>query len=404
MRSFGRWYSSAAQAQAASQVGAVRSTVLPNNLRVVTVDEQGPLSTIGLFFNAGSRNEVCSGLGVSHVLSRLATTSTFNRSAVRLIHDIENLQNFQIQRGRETTAITVQATRGEALNASNLLLDISRPRCIEYEIRDAAEALAHDTESALSCPSLSLEDEAHSTAFRAYGLGRSLYARKTDFSQEEVIKYLFSNWKADNAVVAALNVDHDQLVSALSKPLFQNAVDGYDVPRTPKASTYFGGESRQFSSERLSFAIGFRGLSQTEGGKDLQKVVVRLLSNKLGKNWRASSFSYSDSGLVTFSSTSSAKEIATLVDSFTTSFKGAKFSASEVEAAKKAVESLSRACRDDPVSRLQSLVVKCGDVKTVTADQVNKAVAQILSSSVTLVSKGNSAHLPPPSYIEAKLK
>jgi len=85
-------------------------------------------------------------------------------------------------------------------------------------------------------------------------------------------------------------------------------------------------------------------------------VVVRLLLNKFGKNWRASSFSYSDSGLVTFSSTSSATEIASLVDSFASNFKGAQFSASEVEAAKRAVEALSRACRDDPVSRLQSLV------------------------------------------------
>jgi len=403
MRSFGRWYSSA-QAQAASQVGAVKSTVLNNNLRVITVDEQGPFSTIGLFLNAGSRHEVCSGLGASHALARLATTSTFNRSAIRLTHDIENLHNFQIQRGRETTAITVQATRDEAANASSLLLDVARPRCLEFEIRDIAEALAHDSECALGCPVASLEDEAHSTAFRAVGLGRSLYARKTNFTQEEIIKYLFSNWKAENAVVAALNVDHDQLVSALSKPFFQNAVDGFDVPRTPKASNYVGGESRHFSSDRLSFAVGFRGLSHTEGGKDLQKVIVRLLSNKLGKTWRASSFTYSDNGLVTFSASSSAKEISSLVDTFASTLKGAKFSATEVEAAKKAVESLSRANLDGPLTRLQSLVVNCGDVKTVTADQVNKAVTQILSSSVTLVSRGNSAHLPPPSYIEAKLK
>jgi predicted Zn-dependent peptidase len=396
MRSVCRWYSCPSSSV----------SVLPSGLRVVSLDENGPLTTLGLFINAGSRNEMCSALGVSQALSRLVSYSTFNRSSVRLIHDIENYHHFGVMRGREQTAIGLQSLRSEVPSAATLLLDMARPRCIEYEIRELAHALEDDTSNALACPFSYLEDEAHSTAFRAVGVGRSLYARRSSFSQEEIIRYLFSNWRAENSVVAAINVDHQQLVNALSSApdAFQNAVDGFASPQTPKKCEYVGGESRRLTCDSLSFTVGFRGLSQSEGGNDLQRVIIHLLGNKLGQNWQSNAFTYSDTGLVTFSTKATSDESASsLVNHLITNFKGVKFTDADVKNAVEAVKANAFAMTDCPYTRLTCLLNECKPSE-MSVECVNKTVASMLSSPVTLVSTGNSARLPSPSFIEAALK
>jgi predicted Zn-dependent peptidase len=367
MRNVQRFYGVAAAGKAAEV------TVLPNGLKVLSVDNGGPLASLGVVLAAGARHEKCNSLGASHVLSRLASFSTFNRSSVRLTNDLENVHSFQVQRGREATSFSCQVLREEVPSAASLLLDIARPRVLEYEIRDVADAVVADTEEALSSPDLFLEDEVHSTAFRAVGLGRSLYARSASLTQEQLIGYLFSNWRAEFATVVGVNVPHQQLVDAAgASGNFKDHVEGFVTPRTLKASEYRGGESRKYSSDAVHFSLGFRGLSHAEGGKDVQAVLVRLLSKRLGGQWRASSFSYSDAGLITLSSSSSAASAtASQIESAANALKGASFSQGEVEAAKKAVSAQWGVClQSSPAALLKTLVFGGANVSAVTADQV----------------------------------
>ena len=359
-----RFYSAAAP--------TAETTVLPNGLRVVSIDNGAPLATLGVLLQAGARHENCSTVGASHYLSRLATFSTFNRSSVRLTNQLENVHSFQVQAGRETTAFSLQALRSEAPSAAALLLDMLRPRVLEYEIRDVADAVAADTEEALATPSLYLEDEVHSTAFRARGLGRSLYARST-LTQEQVLKFLYANWRAEFTTLVGLNVPHAQLVEAASaQGVLKDHVEGFSTPRTVKPADYQGGESRKYSSDSVRFAIGFRGLSHCEGGKDVQAVLVRLLSKRLGSQWTASSFTATDAGLVTLTSSSDlASGSDAVVDSGILSLKGPAFTQAEVDLAKKAVAAQAGVCLESyPLAALRA--VSCGlpNVSAVTAEQV----------------------------------
>jgi predicted Zn-dependent peptidase len=382
---------------------AVKSTVLKNGLRVVSVDDGTNFSSMGLFIEAGSRHERCNSLGTSHALTRLATYSTFNRSKIRLTHDVENVHAFNICRGREMTAFTASSLRGESAATAGLLVDVARPRCIEYEIRDVAPALNADTVAAQADDCKFLEDELHSAAFRSVGLGRSLYARDAgSLTQEQIIEYLFSNWTASNSVFAATNVDHDEIVSALeAQNSFTNHVEGFIQDRAT-GQQYFGGESRRQTNGAVSLAVAFKGLSATEGGKDVQPVLAQAYATRLGASWCVNSHTYTDNGLLSFSTSAASGAGEGAVEALLSGLK-APVTAEELQAAKTAVEAKTRLQNQEPASRLASIALPGGNVSAVTLDQVNAAAKASLSSKVSMASTGNLARLPSASAIESAL-
>mmetsp|Transcript_32375 Transcript_32375/g.50655 ORF Transcript_32375/g.50655 Transcript_32375/m.50655 type:complete len:406 (-) Transcript_32375:212-1429(-) len=383
---------------------AVKSSTLGNGLKVVSVDDGSNFSSVGLFIDAGARHERCSNLGSSHALSRLATYSTFNRSQVRVTHDIENVHNFNVCRGREKTAITAGSLRSESSATARLLVDLARPRCIEYEIRGIAEAVNADTAAAQADPAKYLEDELHSAAFRSVGLGRSLYAHNAEaLTQEQIIEYLFSNWTAANSVLVATNVNHDEICSELERQGgFTNHVEGF-ISERASGQAYFGGESRRQTNGDVHLAVGFKGYSQSEGGQDVQPVLAQLFSARLGASWCSNSHTYSDNGLISFATKVGSGDGASAVESLVSALKGAPFTAEEVQAAKNAVNAKTSLNNQDAVHHLASLVIPAGNVNGVTVDQVNAAAKSVLSSKVSLASTGNLARLPSANSIESAL-
>lgn len=388
-----------------AEASAVKTSVLGNGMKVVSMDNGTNFSSMGLFIEAGARHESCNSLGSSHALSRLATYSTFNRSNVRLVHDVENVYKFNIDTGREKTAITAGTLRDESVATAQLLLDVARPRCIEYEIRNVAGAINSDTAAAQADPSKFLEDEIHSAAFRSVGLGRSLYARNAEnLTQEQILEYLFSNWTAPNTVFAATNVNHDEIVAALeAQGGFTNHVEGFIQKERSAGQPYVGGESRRQTNGNVALAVAFKGLSAAEGGQDVQPVLAQLLSARLDASWCANSYTYSDSGLLSFATSVSGGAGEGAVESLVSALKGASFSAEEVAAAKKAVNVKASLSNQDPVGRLASLVAPAGDVNAVSVEAVNAAAKSMLSSKVSMASTGNLARLPSANAVESAL-
>jgi predicted Zn-dependent peptidase len=391
-------------ARSYSSEAAVKTSVLGNGLKVVSVDDGTNFSSLGLFIEAGSRHERCSSLGTSHALSRLATYSTFNRSNVRVIHDVENVHNFNLCRGRERTAITASSLRGESGATARLLLDVARPRCIEYEIKGIVDAVNNDTAAAQADPCKFLEDELHSAAFRSVGLGRSLYAHNAgSLTQEQILEYLFSNWTAATSVFVATNVNHDEIVSELeAQGGFKNHVEGFTVDRAA-GQPYVGGESRRQTNGDVHFAAAFKGYSATEGGQDVQPLLAQLFSARLGPSWCANSHTYSDNGLLSFATTVGSGAGDSAVEALVSGLKGASFTAEEVQAAKLAVAAKATLNNEVAAHRLASLIVPAGNVNAVTVDQVNAAAKSVLSSKVSLASTGNLARLPSANTIESAL-
>ena len=387
-----------------AEASAVKTTVLGNGLKVVSMDDGTNFSSMGLFIEAGARHERCNSLGSSHALSRLATYSTFNRSNVRLVHDVENVYNFNINTGRERTAITAGSLRDESVATAQLLLDVARPRCIEYEIRNIAGAVNSDTAAAQSNPCKYLEDEIHSAAFRSVGLGRSLYAHNAqNLTQEQIIEYLFSNWTAPNTVFAATNVNHDEIVAALqAQGGFTNHVEGFIQERSA-GQPYVGGESRRQTNGNVALAVAFKGLSAVEGGQDVQPLLAQLLSARLGASWCVNSYTYSDNGLLSFATSVGGGAGEGAVEGLVSGLKGASFSAEEVAAAKKAVAVKASLSNQDSIGRLASLVTPAGDVNAVSVEAVNAAAKSVLSSKVSMASTGNLARLPSANAIESAL-
>lgn len=72
----------------------VKTSTLPNGVRVATESTPGHFSAVGVYVDAGSRFErpwVSGESGVSHLLDRMAFKSTSNRSSEQMTSEIEKL-------------------------------------------------------------------------------------------------------------------------------------------------------------------------------------------------------------------------------------------------------------------------------------------------------------------------
>lgn len=96
----------------APSTGSVETTTLSNGVRVCSQDNGGPVSAVGLFVGAGSRNENPYSSGVSHMLEHLAFKGSAVRSKYRMVRDMERTgAMFAASAARETIAYSAEGLR-----------------------------------------------------------------------------------------------------------------------------------------------------------------------------------------------------------------------------------------------------------------------------------------------------
>ncbi len=71
--------------------GEMQCSVLENGMSVVSVDQGGLASSVGLYVNAGSRFESLENLGVAHMCEMVAFRSTAHLSHLRIGKTLEQM-------------------------------------------------------------------------------------------------------------------------------------------------------------------------------------------------------------------------------------------------------------------------------------------------------------------------
>jgi len=389
---------------------SVRSTTLDSGLVVNTVDTQGPLASVELVVEAGTRHETYASAGSSYYLERLATLSTPRRSQVRLIHDIESTLGFQVQRGHESTTIATRALREDAASAVELVLDTTRPSCLEYEIRDVAKVIAADAQARLACPVTRVTDAIHQTAYRSHALGRPKYGLPhAALDQATVMGYLYAHWTAPRASLWVTNMDHDAAVAAATGAAgFANVVDGLAGSPVDSPAVYSGGESRTERDGDTYVALAFEGVPrghQHAAAQQVLKHVVRqvvlapTVASGVAKNGEAHAVPYSDSGLIGVlirAGGPGSDAVGALAQAFrqVRSVDPAAFSsalnAAITEASTESTSFAQGAAHPSPDS-----------IRAVTHEEVRALADATLRSNLTLVVDGNVEAVPNPRDVQA---
>ncbi|MSO64474.1 MAG: insulinase family protein [Alphaproteobacteria bacterium] len=260
-----------------------RVTTLSNGLRVVS--EHSPhleTSAVGIWVDAGARNESAEVNGISHLLEHMAFKGTQRRSARQIAEEIEAVGgHLNAYTSREQTAYYARVLKNDVPLAVDLLADILQHSTFDpEELGRERQVIIQEIGQTEDTPDDIVFDYFQETAYPDQPIGRSILGipeRVERFTSADLRAYMAEQYHAPRMVLAAAgSVDHDELVRLAEGKLG-------DLPaRNPAGfdpARYRGGDRRIGRDlEQVHVIAGFDGVSYS----DPDYYVAQVYSTALG--------------------------------------------------------------------------------------------------------------------------
>jgi predicted Zn-dependent peptidase len=243
-------------------------TRLSNGLTVVT-DRMPQLESamLGVWVNAGGRNETRGAMGVSHMLEHMAFKGTQTRSARDIAEEIEAVGGYlNAYTSREQTAFHARVLRADVPLALDLLSDIlTHPTFEESELERERQVVLQEIGQARDTPDDIVFDYLQSEIYPNQPMGWPILGLEetvSAFTREELRTYMAANYRAgDMTLVASGAVDHAYIVRTVEEK-FAGLRPG-PAP-TPLPAHYVGGDSRRMQDlEQAHIVYAFPGVSSS---------------------------------------------------------------------------------------------------------------------------------------------
>ncbi len=239
-----------------------RLTTLPNGLRVVSETmPQVKTVSVGVWVDAGARDETPEINGVAHMLEHMAFKGTERRNARAIAEEIEAVGgHLNAFTSREQTAYYARVMQNDMPLALDMLADILQHSTFDpEEMEREREVIIQEIGQAEDTPDDIIFDHLQERAYPGQALGRPILGsieRVENMRREDLQGFLDRHYHAPNLVVAAAGaVEHDALVD-LAASHFGN------LPTTPRrandAASYAGGEAREerdLEQAHVAFAL-----------------------------------------------------------------------------------------------------------------------------------------------------
>jgi predicted Zn-dependent peptidase len=313
-----------------------RKLVLDNGVRVVT--ERMPTLksvTVGVWVNAGSRDEQPSQAGYSHFIEHMLFKGTSKRSSAEISREIDALGGeMNAFTSRETTTYYVKVLDQQLERAVELLSDLFyHSRFESKEVEKEKQVVLEEVRMVRDDPE-DLVQELHSgQVLKRHPLGRPILGREKTIGglrRQDLLHYIDTHYDPAQTIVAiAGNFDQahlDPMVAryfAKGRRPMTNSLNGRRPP-----DLYGGVLLKQKRLEQVHLCLGLKGVAA--GHEDryglyaLNSVLGGSVSSRLFQEIREkrglaySIYSYlsgySDSGMITVYAATRPKEVDRVVD------------------------------------------------------------------------------------------
>uniref|UniRef100_A0A672FU38 Cytochrome b-c1 complex subunit 2, mitochondrial-like n=1 Tax=Salarias fasciatus TaxID=181472 RepID=A0A672FU38_SALFA len=296
----------------------VQVSKLPNGLVIASLENNSPLSSVGVFVKAGSRYETMENQGVTHVL-RLAANLVIYSVSPGEINCVVVCLSSSVTSSREAMVYSADCLRKDIDSLLEFLVSVTTTQEFRpWEVHELTTRVKIDKALAEQCPQISVVETLHAAAYKS-GLSNSLYC--PDYmvgrvSSEQLHSFVEDTFTSSRMALVGLGVKHSVLRQVGEGLLSARSGSGAPVAQ----SLYRGGELRLHNNDDLVHALiasegGVMGTAEANAFTVLQRILgagphVKRgsgLSSKLNqgiakataKPFDATAFnaSYSDSGL-----------------------------------------------------------------------------------------------------------
>uniref|UniRef100_A0AAG5CTA7 Mitochondrial-processing peptidase subunit beta n=1 Tax=Anopheles atroparvus TaxID=41427 RepID=A0AAG5CTA7_ANOAO len=283
-------------------------TTVENGLRIVSEDHGSQTATVGLWIDAGSRNETNATNGVAHFLEHMAFKGTAKRSQTDIELEVENLgAHLNAYTSREQTIFYAKCLAKDVPKAIEILSDIIQHSTLgEAEIERERGVILREMQEIEGNLQEVVFDHLHATAYQGTPLGNTILGPTKNIQsigRADLQNYIRTHYRAPRMVLAAAGgVRHDELVRLAGKwfTAVSPAVDG--MGPVPEACRFTGSEVRvrDDSLPQAHVAIAVEGCGWTD-----QDNVPMMVANTLIGAWDRSQTNgpYSASKLAVASAT-----------------------------------------------------------------------------------------------------
>ena len=312
---------------------SINVTTLDNGFRIVSEQMSGLKSaSVGIWINTGGRNETLKQNGIAHFLEHMAFKGTQSRSALDIAQAIENVGGYiNAYTSKEMTAYYARVLENDVPLAIDVISDILlNPIFDQRELETERGVILQEIGQSLDTPDDVIFDWLQEAAFPDQPLGRTILGPSElvkNFSREDLLEFVSEQYGPEQMVLSAAgSVDHEKIVSQV-KLLFDKK-----EPISKAAmisSKYYGGEKQVDKNlEQAHFALAF----EAPGYRDETIYTSQIYSIALGGGMSSRLFqeirekrglcytifaqggAYSDTGLLTIYSGTSADSLKDLSD------------------------------------------------------------------------------------------
>jgi predicted Zn-dependent peptidase len=320
--------------QSLGDPSAVRKSILPNGIRVLTeAVPQFSSATLGIWVENGSSYEPPELNGISHFLEHIFFKGTERRSAKDIAEAIDAVGGIlNAFTGKEYTCYYAKVLREDLPTALDVLSDLflhSTFAADEIE-RERGVILSEISESE-DTP----DDHIHVVFDRAFWPGHPLSLPITGTAQtvsamrrEHFIEFLAQRYRPDRVIVCAAGaVDHDWLVEEITRTFA--GLEGTTPPSqlaTPLAKPGVSLIEREL--EQVQMVLGVPGLSHTDErryaayvmntalGGGMSSRLFQEVREKRGKAYTISSFlaSFRDTGYLAVNAGLGAESVVEVIE------------------------------------------------------------------------------------------
>ena len=260
----------------------VKITRLFNSLTVIT-DPMAQLESaaVGVWVNAGTRNETKRVMGVSHMLEHMAFKGTERRSARDIAEEIEAVGGYlNAYTSREQTAFHARVLKADVPLALDILADIlTAPTFEQGELERERQVVLQEIGQARDTPDDIIFDHLQEVIYPDQPMGWPILgedATVSQFRREDLRAYMDTNYCAGAmTLVASGAVEHEAIVR-LAQEKFARLKEG-DVLEPPPAR-YVGGNMRGSQElEQAHITLAFPGVSNSDPDYYTAQVYVTAL-------------------------------------------------------------------------------------------------------------------------------
>jgi len=257
---------------------------LANGIRVVHKKNNAPVAHLGVFINAGSRDEMEEEQGLAHFIEHVVFKGTKKRKAYHILNNLDNVGgDINAYTTKEETCIYASFLTEYYTRAADLLSDICFNSIFpEKEIEKEKEVIYDEINQYLDTPSEQIFDDFENLIFEGHPMGRSILGDKKKikaFKRDDIVRFINNNYHTDQIVISSVgNIELKKLKQIVCR-FFADIPENLRKKEREPIKTYLPvHQTVKRKNHQVHAIIG----APSYGYADKEKTTMTLLNNLLG--------------------------------------------------------------------------------------------------------------------------